>query len=61
MKKIAIFGAGGLASEIADICDALDYEHIVYILQTQREITDTDSTTCFLESDVLNHTGFVGG
>jgi len=29
--KIAIFGCSGFASELADICDALDFKEIVYL------------------------------
>lgn len=52
MKKIAIFGAGGHASEIIDICDALGYTDISLVLMPNETSNLVDETLCKTENDI---------
>lgn len=58
--KIAIFGNGGHASEIADICEAVGYDEICYIVRESDLPTSNDSSQFFPESEVelLHQNGY---
>lgn len=52
MKKIAIFGFGGHASEIIDICDALGYEDIVLLVLPSETPEPSSSFKYLKEEDI---------
>lgn len=59
MKKVAIFGSSGHASEIADICDALGCTDICFVLQPSQAI-GCHEKNCVFEAEVehLHQNGY---
>lgn len=53
MKKIAIFGYSGFASEIADICDAVNYAEVVYLSEGVMEHSELNGIKIIEEHCVL--------